>query len=138
VPIDEHGLELMESAESRALLKTRTVGRLGMSIGALPVILPVYYAVDGNYVVMRTKAGTPVDDALTNNVVCFEVDTLHEPDTDRWGVFVTGHAERVVDETDIARMEALGVPDLIDGTHWVRIPTQRVLGRRLPAPKPDR
>jgi nitroimidazol reductase NimA-like FMN-containing flavoprotein (pyridoxamine 5'-phosphate oxidase superfamily) len=130
--LDEHGLEVIGAAESRALLQTRTVGRLGTSIDALPVIVPVHYAVDGNYVVLRSKAGTPLDKALTDCVVCLEVDTLDDSKADfAWGVIVTGPAERVDDKDDIARLETLGVPDLIAGTHWVRIPTNLALGRRL-------
>ena len=132
MPVDEHGLEIIRATECRRLLKTRAVGRIGTSIDALPVVMPVFYAVDGNYVVLRSIPDTPVGKALEDCVVCLEVDSLGEED-DAWGVVVTGQAERVTNDIDTARLDGLGVPDLIDSTVWLRIPTTVVLGRRLRA-----
>jgi nitroimidazol reductase NimA-like FMN-containing flavoprotein (pyridoxamine 5'-phosphate oxidase superfamily) len=131
VPFDEHGLEIIKAADCRSLLKTRSVGHLGTSIDALPVVMPVFYGVDGDYVVLRSMPDTPVGKALEDCVVCLEVDSLGESGEDPWGVVVTGQAQRVTSDADIARLDALGVPDVVDSSVWVRIPTRLVLGRRL-------
>jgi len=130
VPVDEHGLEIINAAECRRLLKTRAVGRIGISIDALPVVMPVFYGVDGDYVVFRSMPDTPVGKSLEGCVVCLEVDSLGEDD-DPWGVVVTGEAQRVTNDIDVARLDTLGVPDVVDSTIWVRIPTKIVLGRRI-------
>lgn len=129
--VDQHGLEIIKAEECRRLLSQRRVAHIGLSIDALPMIIPVFYAVDGDYVVLRSRPDTPVGKALEDCVVSLAVDTLVESPDDPWGVVVTGQAERVTDEADIARMEELDIPDLIKGTVWVRIPTKVVLGRRL-------
>ena len=44
--------------ECLRLLASTTVGRVALTSKALPVILPVNYAVDGDTVVIRTRPGS--------------------------------------------------------------------------------
>lgn len=129
--VDDYGLEILRAAECRALLATRTVGRIGTSIDALPVIVPVHYAMDGDYIVFRTKPETRFDKALIACVVCFEVDVLDDSGEWAWGVNVTGEAEGVYSRRDVARLERLGVDVPPWETHWLRVPTTWITGRRL-------
>lgn len=129
--VDDYGLEILGAAECRALLATRSVGRIGTSIEALPVIVPVDYGIDGNFVVFRTKPDTRFDKSLIGHVVCFEVDVLDEAGEWHWGVNVTGEAESVYPDADVARLDALGVRVPPWETHWVRLPTTLITGRRL-------
>ncbi|HUR78474.1 MAG TPA: pyridoxamine 5'-phosphate oxidase family protein [Acidimicrobiales bacterium] len=132
--VDEYGLEVLSAAQCRALLATHSVGRLGTSIGALPVVVPVDYAVDGRFVAMRIKPDTVFDKSLIGCVVGFEVDALGDSTDDSWFVNVTGEVREVEAETDIERLEKLGVPELLTESHWVRISTKVVFGRRKPRP----
>jgi hypothetical protein len=43
---DHHGLELLSEEECVELLRTKTVGRIGLSASSLPFVLPVRYVVD--------------------------------------------------------------------------------------------
>src|SRR6187200_2130512 len=65
-------LESLSEEECYYLLATSSIGRVGISVRALPEVLPVNYAVLDGDVIIRTGAGTKLDAALTNAVVAFE------------------------------------------------------------------
>src|SRR5205823_6700484 len=69
-------LQMLSPGECERLLAQTTVGRVGISIGALPVVLPVNYAMLDGDVVVRTSPGTKLDAALAGSVVAFEVDQV--------------------------------------------------------------
>ena len=45
-------LIVLDQVECRRLLESHYVGRIGLSVAALPVIVPVNYAVDGDQIVI--------------------------------------------------------------------------------------
>ena len=95
--------------ECLTLLTSVPVGRVGLSIDALPVVLPVNFAViDGN-IVFRTVAGTKFDAATTGAVLAFEADRYAPSDPSGWSVLVQGVAVPVTDPNEIARLAALTV-----------------------------
>ena len=58
------GLEILDEHECRRLLASQCIGRVGVTIGALPAIFPVnYVTVDGD-IVFRTGEGTKLRAAL--------------------------------------------------------------------------
>ena len=61
-------LELLSPEECEQLLAQQSIGRVGISMGALPVVLPVNYAMLDGDVVIRTGAGTKLDAALSGQV----------------------------------------------------------------------
>lgn len=138
VEIDRNGLEVLDTDECVGLLASRSVGRLGVSVRALPTILPVSYAVVDGRVLVRTGAGSRLDAAARDAVVAFEVDDIDEGQGTGWSVVVTGMAteqdEPVLDDQVCARLDRW-VPGR-DG-RLVAIPLDRVSGRRVrsrPAP----
>lgn len=68
------------------LLSTVSVGRVGLSLNAMPVIVTVDFAVDGDDLSFRTQPGTKLADALAGNVVCFQAEDAG------WSLNVTGTA----------------------------------------------
>ena len=56
------------------LLRTKTVGRVGLSASSLPFVLPVRYVVDDDRILMRTGESTRMAAATSDAVVAFEVD----------------------------------------------------------------
>lgn len=130
--LDRNGLEVLDREECLDLLRTVPVGRLGLSMSALPVVLPVSFVVDEDRVIVRTSAGTKLDAALAGAVVAFEADDYDVATGDAWSVLVRG-SSAVVDETSVhappADGEAIWVGDTVD--HWVAISTDLVSGRRL-------
>ena len=61
-------------AECIALLGSVQVGRVGVTIDALPAVLPVNFVVWNGSIVFRTVPGTKLDAAAAGDVVAFEVD----------------------------------------------------------------
>ena len=51
--LDNNGLEVLSRSESLALLAMTTIARVGVTVDALPVVLPVNFAFDGNQIVLR-------------------------------------------------------------------------------------
>ena len=71
---DHHGLERLSEEECVELLRTKTVGRIGLSASSLPFVLPVRYVVDDGRILMRTGQDTRMAAATRDAVVAFEVD----------------------------------------------------------------
>lgn len=114
-----------------ALLRTNGMGRVALSMNALPVVLPVCYAVLDGDVIIRTGTGTKLSAAVNHAVVTFEADRLEGDD--RWSVCVTGVASPVTRPDDLARVVGLEMPSGLRTLrpHFVRIRSDLVSGRRL-------
>ena len=131
----ENGLELLSEEECRALLCTESVGRIGLSVGALPAILPVNYAVIDDDIVFLTAEGMKLRAAMENTVVGFEVDHLDPALDYGWSVLVVGVA-REVGPQERHRLGPLRVNPWAGGqrTHLVRIHPEMISGRRIVPP----
>jgi nitroimidazol reductase NimA-like FMN-containing flavoprotein (pyridoxamine 5'-phosphate oxidase superfamily) len=130
----DEGLDLLSEAECYTLLATESVGRVGVTVGALPVILPVNYATVGRDVVFRTSPGTKLRAALDHAVVAFEVDVLDYERRTGWSVLVVGRAREVVDPAELEALEALDLEPWAGDAprdRWVRVQAEFVSGRRI-------
>lgn len=130
---DRNGLEVLDRQECLRLLTGAVIGRLGLSSGALPVVLPVNFLFDGDRVLIRTSRGTKLDRALAGTVVAFEVDDVDPMRHRGWSVLVTGVATVVDDPTDLARIQRLPLAHWAHGApdHVVAVSLEVVTGRRL-------
>jgi len=130
--LDRNAVAVLDRAECMRLLANGHVGRVGLSIGALPVILPVSYVLDGGRIVFRSSGGTKLDQALRGAVVCFEVDDVDPTHHAGWSVLVTGRSSVVTDAEDLARADALPLRRWGgDGDHVVEIRIELVSGRHI-------
>lgn len=130
--IDE-GLELLSEDEARALLATGAVGRVGITIGALPAIFPVNYCVIDGAIVFRTSPGSKLSAAAEGSVVAFEVDDYQLADRSGWSILAVGRAE-VVDDPGLSRkVRDADLQPLADGRRsaTVRIEPTFLSGRRI-------
>lgn len=87
---DRHGLHQLDEATCRRLLVNERVGRLGLSVGSLPVIYPVNYLVDDDRVVFCSETGEKVTAASRGDVACLEVDQFDRFEHSGWSVLATG------------------------------------------------
>jgi len=126
-------LEDLSVDECLALLRRRVVGRVGTTIGALPAVLPVNYAMIGRDIVFRSAPGTKLTAAVLNTPVAFEVDDLDEVGRVGWSVMVVGRATEVVDPVDLETVGGLPLEPWAPGgrDHIVRVRTEYVTGRRI-------
>ena len=133
VTFDRHGLELLDREECLLLLGRATFGRIGVTFGALPVVLPVNYRLVGDRIIFRTGHGTKLEAATRSSIVAFEVDDIDPMTHTGWSVMATGEAQRITDIDDLARLHDAAVP------HWadtdvavtVAVATTMLSGRRI-------
>ena len=109
--IDADALEILSTNECLRLLGTRSLGRIGLSAAALPLVLPVNYVLIDGVIVIRTRRETALATATRDAVVAFEVDD-HDAASDLgWSVMIQGRAHEtppaiaaaLVDEPALAR-----------------------------------
>ena len=136
----DHGLQLLEEEEARALLAQSDVGRVGVTIGAIPAIFPVNYAVIGDSIVFRTAPGSKLSAASSGAVVAFEVDDYDRKERSGWSVLVVGHSEVVHDLDTTFKVLDIGLQPWADGfrSSIVRIAIDMISGRRIVRPRPPR
>jgi nitroimidazol reductase NimA-like FMN-containing flavoprotein (pyridoxamine 5'-phosphate oxidase superfamily) len=133
VDVDRNGLEVLSRDECVRLLGSHHLGRVGLSSGALPTILPVNYWCDGWSVYVRTSPGSKLDAAMHNAVVAFEVDEFDLVDHAGWSVVVTGLAREVTEDDELRRITHAPLARWAPGPdgHVVAISLELVSGRRL-------
>lgn len=122
----------MSRAQCLELMRTESVGRIGVSIGALPVVLPINYILVAEDVVFRTIPGTRLDAAAKNTVVAFEVDSCAPNGSSGWSVLVQGRCSEVTVSPKVDAL-ALRAWASVGGvaTRWVRIESSFLSGRRF-------
>lgn len=120
-------------------MATVPVGRIGVSIRALPVILRVNFVLKGENIVFRTIPGTKLDTATANAVVAFEVDSYAPDGTSGWSVLVQGVSSEITDPADLLVLADVSLRawafDRGVATRLVRIEPSFVSGRRFCHPQ---
>ena len=114
------------------LLAAHRFGRVALCMGALPVVLPVHYALLDGDPVFRTDPGTKMVAASAGHVLCLEIDDADSEAHTGWSVLVTGRAEVLTDPGDLRRAAELPLrPWVGRGDLFVRIEAALVTGRRI-------
>lgn len=123
----------MSKADCRGLLATAEIGRVIISLSALPAALPVTYRLLGDAIVFRTAPGTKLTAAVDRAVVGFEVDELDPRTRSGWSVLVVGKSMVVTDPDEIGRLDDAAITSWLgdDLKHYVKIDMQQVSGRWL-------
>ena len=131
---DRSGLEILDRDECLQLLATATLGRVGVTIGALPVIVPMDFRLVGDRVVFRVGVGTKLDGAIHNVVVAFQADEVKAPGAGGWSVSVTGMAREVIEPHEVSQMLDAHIARWSQwgADRYIAIPTEMVSGRRIP------
>lgn len=76
-------------------LQQARVGRVIYTEAALPVATPVFYVMDGNAIVFRTRPGSQLARHTDGAIVGFEVDSVVADLAAGWCVNATGPAARM-------------------------------------------
>lgn len=136
---DRNGLEVLEREECLELLATKPVGRIGICLNALPVILPVNFVIgtppgaDEPLIVVRSTEGTKTTSALMRCVVALEVDEYDPLRHIGWSVLVQGVSRLIEDRDELEWAEALPLlPWAVPGAHcYLGLDLDLVRGRRF-------
>jgi nitroimidazol reductase NimA-like FMN-containing flavoprotein (pyridoxamine 5'-phosphate oxidase superfamily) len=132
--IDERtGLDVLDREECLRLLALHHVGRVAFVDGGRPTVLPVNYVLDGEAVVFRTDEGAKLASATREAFVAFEIDAAEGLAHTGWSVVLSGRAEEVTDRVELSRLAQLPLRPWAKGAkaHWIRIPADRLTGRRV-------
>lgn len=133
--LDRNGLEILDRDECLRLLGDARLGRVGLLVGTLPMVVPVNFILVGDQIVILTAAGAKLDAATNNVLVAFEVDAFDSMYHSGWSVMVTGRAHEVTDVDEVAalRREPLMRWAPHGDERFVVIDTDMVSGRRIVA-----
>jgi nitroimidazol reductase NimA-like FMN-containing flavoprotein (pyridoxamine 5'-phosphate oxidase superfamily) len=104
-----------------ALLASGGLGRIAVSVSALPMILPVQFWLDGDEVVFTFNAGDVVDRATRETVIAFQTDG-HDGAGALWSVSLTGVA-RQRNDSDTMRTVAVAT-DHMTGLRTPTVPVR--------------
>ncbi|MEU6230004.1 pyridoxamine 5'-phosphate oxidase family protein [Streptomyces sp. NPDC047042] len=127
------GFRELDRSECLRLLARAPVGRVVHTRQALPAVLPVNFALDGEAVVVRTSAASELVRAIDGAVVSFEADEVDAAAHSGWSVIVTGRAKLVTEQAVHERLLRNGPrswgpwPEEV----FVRIEPELVTGREL-------
>lgn len=128
----EHGLEILTEEQCMELLAGESVGRVAVSVSALPAIFPVNFTVvDGN-ILFLTGDGMKAHAAVEGAVVGFEVDHIDPENQTGWSVMLVGQARLVTEEARTA-FEDVHLSSWVAGhrSHLVILHPEFVSGRRI-------
>jgi uncharacterized protein len=130
-------LEVLSDAECLELFTRTKVGRVVISMGALPAALPVNYRLIDGKIFFFTGQGMKLHAALQNSVVGFEVDSIDEDAETGWSVLAVGHASEVKDAVTVAAIQGAGLRPWAAGdrSRLISVVPQVISGRRLSQPE---
>ena len=135
---DRGGLQILSRQQCLQLMAQSPIGRVVFTDRALPVALPVNFALLGEDVVFCTATGTKLSAALAKSVVAFQVDHIDPGTEDGWSVLIQGWATNVTRPDELAMVDSLGLKSWAPGQrcHFVRIRSEIVSGRKLASRSP--
>jgi nitroimidazol reductase NimA-like FMN-containing flavoprotein (pyridoxamine 5'-phosphate oxidase superfamily) len=137
----EHdGERVLDREDCLRRLRRGGIGRVAVTVAALPAIYPVSYDMWDDNVVFAMIAGTKLVKATLKAVVAFEVDDIETVDH-RWSVTVVGLADEITDDGPLARLRELHLAPWVGDTKavaFVRIRTDLIYGRERAALLSDR
>jgi len=127
------GLQVLSRTQCLALLPTVPIGRVVVTIGALPAAFPVSFALVDAAILFVTGEGTKLSAALKHAVVAFEVDDFDPAARRGWSVLVQGISCVVDDERDLrwTLAQDIDVWGNRDASHVAAVSLEHVSGRLL-------
>lgn len=131
--LDSSGSEILDEQECLALLGQVSIGRVGLSVGALPVVLPVNFVLVRDGILLRTSDGSKLRAAWEQAVVAFEADHFDPITRTGWSVLVQGRSRVVTDAREVEQHLAQPLLPWADpfAERFVEITCERISGRRV-------
>jgi nitroimidazol reductase NimA-like FMN-containing flavoprotein (pyridoxamine 5'-phosphate oxidase superfamily) len=126
-------LTVLSREECLALLQSHGVGRIGLSVSALPVVVPVNFTIDLDRIVLCSEPGLKLDAARKGVVACLEIDDTDLMTHSGWSVLVTGRLHELTEPAEIKRAQRLPLTPWapMSDPHYLSLSTELISGRRL-------
>ncbi len=96
MPTPPYLFELTER-ECLEILHNATIARVGLSVGALPVIFPVFITMVDDLVVFPTHVGTSLASGAIGSILALQTDTFDPVEQAGSSVLARGYAELLAD-----------------------------------------
>jgi uncharacterized protein len=127
------GFEALDEEECFGLLHRSSIGRVAVSMGAIPAIFLVNYHAMDRAIYFRTGEGTKLSAATRSAVVAFEIDEIDISYHHGWSVLAVGVADEVEDPVLLDRVRHFPLQPWAPGSrdHVVRIRPDFISGRRI-------
>ena len=120
--------------ECLSLLRTKSVGRIGLVTPGGPMIFPVNYALSDETIVFRTLPYGVIANNAHLVDVAFEVDSLDEQMHEGWSVLAVGRSRRLEDADEVRMVRSDWDPEpWAEGQRnlYFRIEWSSLSGRQL-------
>ena len=127
-------VQQLSRSECLELLSTVPIGRVGVSIGALPAVLPVNFCLTDDAVIFRSTSGAKLSAAVASTVVAFEADHYDGVGRIGWSVLVQGRATEITDPDALTQASELPLESwALDGAadHVIAVELTMISGRRI-------
>ncbi|MGA3221618.1 MAG: pyridoxamine 5'-phosphate oxidase family protein [Acidimicrobiales bacterium] len=131
-------VEMLSARECRGYLAQVGIGRVAVTVGALPAIYTVPFVLDGDNLLVRVAQRSVLRRALTGSVVAFSADYFDESKEDGWSVLVRGVGEEVGDEALAVSPRVLPLRSCSEAPErdcFVRLPITQMSGTRAHWPE---
>jgi len=127
-------IEELGRQECLALLATQRLGRLGVVVDGVPLVLPMQFALDDEIVVLQTNQGAKSLHAPLTSV-SFEVDHVDWEQGVGWSVLIQGIGEDIStaidDRSEDRRSLAVHSWAPPPADRWLTIVPRTITGRRI-------
>jgi uncharacterized protein len=136
----EARIEKLSLEECLGLLRSGSVGRIGVVVDEFPVVLPINYRLvetsGRTWVALRTRPGNVIEQASAN--VAFEIDGIDPAQKQGWSVLVRGTVHHVEAGTAYFRERWDSHPWLTaERDAWLIVSPVAITGRRVLSPASD-
>ncbi len=125
-------LLLVPPDSCEALLASTHVGRVSLTIDALPAVLPITYQYLGGDIIIGMRDGPALRRLAHENVIALEIDNANSEDA-TWAVLVFGQAIEVTNPHERAECQAIdsaSSPKRIAHSAYVRLRPHHITGYR--------
>lgn len=124
----------LDRVECISLLMQARIGRIVLSIDALPAARTVRFALSDDHIVFRVSPASRLRKAAKAAVVGFHADHYDEVKKLGWAVMVLGVGQEVSDTEVLAALRSLPLDPWAEentGDHFMRIPITSISGERV-------
>ena len=131
--VDRHGFEVLDHVSCMRLLGASSVGRVGFSAGALPMVVPVNYVLLEGSIVFPSEGGVKSRAAQQGAVACSEADGFDGFSEGGWSVLAIGRLSEIRDPGTLERVGRFPLttwsPEGAD--HFIELAIELLSGRRV-------
>jgi uncharacterized protein len=123
----------IEEEECWRLIPMASLGRVGLTEGALPVILPVHFTVHEAEVAFASLPDVKIRSADRGDILVFQVDHYDPSTRQGWAVNAIGPARRITQPDEIRHLHSVNFTPWSwrDCVSYVAIRPDVLRGRRL-------